>query len=153
MRFPIRKFLSYYKPYWPLFTAVLVCSFVVSAVTVAFPLLVRYITKDVLAGDMSEALGEVYRIGGLMLALAVVQNVGNCFVDYKGHEVGARIESDLRSELFAHMQSLSFSFYDKQKKVRIHRCLPAAAYTRICMPGSSNSYESTSKPLPQTATV
>jgi ATP-binding cassette subfamily B protein len=57
----------------------------------------------------------VYWIGGLMLLLVTVQNIGNYFVDYKGHEIGARMERDLRSELFAHMQKLSFSFYDKEK--------------------------------------
>lgn len=50
-----------------------------------------------------------------MLVLVVIQNIGNYFVDYKGHEVGARMERDMRSELFAHMQKLSLSFYDKEK--------------------------------------
>ncbi|KHF36570.1 putative multidrug resistance ABC transporter ATP-binding/permease protein YheI [Paenibacillus sp. P1XP2] len=91
----------------------------VSAVTLAFPLLVRYITKHVLEEDLSQALGKVYWIGGLMLVLAAVQNLGSYFVDYKGHEVGARMESDMRSELFAHMQKLSFDFYDKEKTGRL----------------------------------
>lgn len=115
MRFPIRKFLSYYKPYLRLFISVLACSIIVSAVTLVFPLLVRYITKDVLEGDLSTALTQVLAVGGLMLVLATVQNIGNYFVDYKGHEIGARMESDLRSELFAHMQKLSFSYFDKQR--------------------------------------
>jgi ATP-binding cassette, subfamily B, bacterial len=115
MRFPVKKFFSYYKPYLTLFLSVLACAFIVSAVTLVFPLLVRYITKDVLEGDLSTALGEVYWIGGLMLVLVVIQNIGNYFVDYKGHEVGARMERDMRSELFAHMQKLSLSFYDKEK--------------------------------------
>ncbi|MFC7442520.1 ABC transporter ATP-binding protein [Laceyella putida] len=115
MRFPVKKFFSYYKPYLKLFLSVLACAFIVSAVTLVFPLLVRYITKDVLEGDLSTALGEVYWIGGLMLVLVAIQNIGNYFVDYKGHEVGARMERDMRSELFAHMQKLSLSFYDKEK--------------------------------------
>ncbi|OAS82102.1 MULTISPECIES: ABC transporter ATP-binding protein [Metabacillus] len=115
MHFPFKKFFSYYKPYLTLFLSILVCAFIVSAVTLVFPLLVRYITKDVLAGDMSTALSKVYWIGGLMLVLVAIQNIGNFFVDYKGHEVGARMESDMRSELFEHMQKLSFSFYDKEK--------------------------------------
>ncbi|PRZ15322.1 ATP-binding cassette subfamily B protein [Laceyella sediminis] len=115
MRFPVKKFFSYYKPYLTLFLSVLACAFIVSAVTLVFPLLVRYITKDVLEGDLSTALGEVYWIGGLMLVLVVIQNIGNYFVDYKGHEVGARMERDMRSELFAYMQKLSLSFYDKEK--------------------------------------
>lgn len=115
MRFPVKKFLSYYKPYLTVFFSVLACAFIVSAVTLTFPLLVRYITKDVLEGDLSIALSKVYWIGGLMLVLVAVQNIGNYFVDYKGHEIGARMERDLRSELFTHMQKLSFSFYDKEK--------------------------------------
>ncbi|QED47900.1 ABC transporter ATP-binding protein [Cytobacillus dafuensis] len=115
MRFPVKKFFSYYKPYLTIFLTVLACAIIVSALTLVFPLLVRYITKDVLEGDLSTALGEVYWIGGLMLVLAVIQNIGNCFVDYKGHEIGARMESDMRRELFTHMQKLSFSFYDKEK--------------------------------------
>ncbi|HEU5141235.1 MAG TPA: ABC transporter ATP-binding protein [Bacillales bacterium] len=115
MDFPIKKFFSYYRPYLRLFLSVLACSFVVSAATLVFPLLVRYITKDVLDGDLSTALSQVYWIGGLMLVLVAIQNIGNYFADYKGHEVGARMESDLRSELFAHMQKLPFSFYDKEK--------------------------------------
>jgi ATP-binding cassette subfamily B protein len=119
MRFPGGKFFSYYKPYLSLFLSVLACAFVVSAITLVFPLLVQHITKDVLKGDLSAALSSVYRIGGLMLVLVAIQNIGNYFVDYKGHEVGARMESDMRSELFAHMQTFSFGFYDKEKTGRL----------------------------------
>ncbi|PGZ93940.1 thiamine ABC transporter permease [Bacillus pseudomycoides] len=115
MSFPVKKFFSYYKPYLKLFLIILACALIVSSVSLVFPLLVRYITKDVLEGDLSTALNKVLWIGGLMLVLVAVQNIGNYFVDYKGHEVGARMESDMRSELFAHMQKLSFSFYDKEK--------------------------------------
>ncbi|WP_057915323.1 ABC transporter ATP-binding protein [Peribacillus muralis] len=115
MRFPVKHFLSYYKPYLTVFLSVMACAFIVSTLTLVFPLLVRHITKDVLEGDLSTALSEVYWIGGLMLVLVAIQNVGNYFVDYKGHEIGALMESDLRNELFAHMQKLSFSFYDKEK--------------------------------------
>lgn len=115
MRFPVKKFFSYYKPYLTLFLSILVCTLIASSVTLVFPLLVRYITKDVLEGDLSTALSKVYWIGGLMLVLVAIQNIGNYIMDYKGHEVGARMESDMRSELFAHMQTLSFDFFDKEK--------------------------------------
>lgn len=114
MHFPIKKFLSYYKPHKRLFTAVLCCALLTSSLSLLFPLLVQYMTKEVLEGDLSQALRHVYSIGGLMLLLVVLQSIGNYFVDYKGHEVGARMESDLRAELFAHMQGLSFDFYDKE---------------------------------------
>jgi len=115
MHFPVKKFFSYYKPYLKLYLSILVCAFLVSTITLVFPLLVRYITKDVLEGNMSSALNDVYWIGGLMLVLVTIQNLGNFFVDYKGHVVGARMERDMRSELFSHMQKLSFSFYDQEK--------------------------------------
>ncbi|MCD9021406.1 ABC transporter ATP-binding protein [Cohnella silvisoli] len=119
MHFPVKKFFSYYKPYLSLFLWVLACAFVVSAATLVFPLLVQHITKVVLKGDLSSALSSVYRIGGLMLVLVAIQNIGNYFIDYKGHEVGARMESDMRSEMFAHMQTFSFGFYDKEKTGRL----------------------------------
>lgn len=115
MDFPVKKFLSYYKPYLKLFLTILTCGFFVSVLSLLFPLLVRYITKNVLEGDLSIALNKVYWVGGLMLVLTAIQNIGNYFVDYKGHELGARMESDLRGELFEHMQKLSFSFFDKEK--------------------------------------
>ncbi|GGI44651.1 hypothetical protein GCM10008018_08170 [Paenibacillus marchantiophytorum] len=120
MRPSVHKFFSYYKPYLRIFILVLACSFITSVVTLVFPLLVRYITKNVLEGNSSTALGEVYEVGGLMLVLVAIQNIGNYFVDYKGHEIGARMESVLRSELFAHIQKLPLSFYDKEKTGRLN---------------------------------
>ncbi|WP_163102702.1 ABC transporter ATP-binding protein [Peribacillus alkalitolerans] len=115
MDFPVKKFLSYYKPYLRLFLSILASALIVSSLSLLFPLLVRYITKDVLEGDLSTALSKVFWIGALMIVLVLIQNIVNYFVDYKGHEVGARMESDMRRELFAHMQKLSFSFYDREK--------------------------------------
>ncbi|TVX99032.1 ABC transporter ATP-binding protein [Cohnella terricola] len=115
MHSPVRKFFSYYKPYLSSFLSVLACSFIVSGIALAFPALVRYITKNVLQGDLSTALHEVYGIGALMLVLVAIQNIGNYYVDYKGHVIGSRMESDMRSELFAHMQKLPLSFYDQEK--------------------------------------
>ncbi|RBP86205.1 ATP-binding cassette subfamily B protein [Cytobacillus firmus] len=115
MDFPMKKFLSYYRPYVKLYLTVLACAVIVSGVTLVLPLLVRYITKNVLEGDLSIALPKVYWIGALMLVLVAIQNIANYFLDFKGHEVGARMESDMRNELFAHMQKLSFSFFDKEK--------------------------------------
>ncbi|MCC3371533.1 ABC transporter ATP-binding protein [Cohnella sp. REN36] len=119
MRFPIRRFFSYYQPYKRLYLTVLGCAFLVSAAALVFPLLVQHLTKVVLQGDLSEALGKVYAISGWMLALIAIQAIGNYIVDYKGHEVGARMESDLRGELFAHMQTLSFDFHDGQRTGRL----------------------------------
>ncbi|MCC5803968.1 ABC transporter ATP-binding protein [Rossellomorea vietnamensis] len=119
MTFPVKKFFSYYKPYRSIFLIVLFSALITSSLTLVFPLLVRYVTKDVLTGSLSTAFEDVLWVGGVMVVLVVAQNVGNYIVDYKGHEIGARMETDMRGELFAHLQKLSFSFYDKEKTGRL----------------------------------
>ena len=110
-----KKFLSYYRPYLGLFLADMACAFIVAAITLILPLCARYITKNVLAGNMPNALEQIYTMGALMLALVVVHTACNIFIDYQGHMMGALMESDMRRELFEHYQKLSFGFYDEQR--------------------------------------
>jgi ATP-binding cassette, subfamily B, bacterial len=110
-----KKFLSYYKPYLGLFVSVLAAALIAAAFTLIFPLVIRYITKNVLEGHMPNALNQIYRMGAIMLVLVVLQTVCNFYYDYRGHAMGAMMESDLRSELFNHFQKLSFRFYDEQR--------------------------------------
>lgn len=81
MRFPVKKFLSYYRPYLGSFLGVLVTAVIGSALALSFPLLVRYVTTDVLSGNIAHALPKVYRFGGLMLVVVVLQNIANYIVD------------------------------------------------------------------------
>lgn len=110
-----RKFLSYYKPYLGLLIADMACAFMVSATALALPLCAGYITRNVLEGAAPDTLTRIYAMGALMLALVVVHTVCNMYVDYRGHLMGAVMESDMRHELFDHYQKLSFGFYDEQK--------------------------------------
>ena len=110
-----KKFFSYYKPYLGLFLSVMFCAFLVAGITLLFPLLTRYITKTVLEGGVPNALGEIYRVGALMVLLIAIHTVCNSYVDYRGHAMGAMMESDMRGELFDHYQKLSFRFYDDQR--------------------------------------
>ena len=110
-----KKFFSYYKTYLSVFISVMICAFLVAGITLLFPLLTRYITKTVLEGGVPNALSEIYRVGALMLLLIVIHTVCNFYVDYRGHAMGAMMESDMRSELFDHYQKLSFRFFDDQR--------------------------------------
>jgi ATP-binding cassette subfamily B protein len=110
-----KKFLSYYKPYLGVFTSVMLSAILVAGITLLFPLLTRYITKTVLEGGVPNALNEIYRTGALMLVLILIHTVCNYYVDYRGHVMGAMMEGDMRAELFAHFQKLSFRFYDEQR--------------------------------------
>lgn len=110
-----KKFFSYYKPYAGIFFMDIACALIVSAVTLLLPLCARYITKNILEGNSPHALTEIYLMGALMLALVGVQTLCTMFIDFQGHVMGARMESDMRSELFEHYQKLSFRFYDEQR--------------------------------------
>ena len=110
-----KKFFSYYKPYLRVFLSVMFCAFLVAGITLLFPLLTRYITKTVLENGMPNALDEIYRTGALMFLLTMIHTLCNYYVDYRGHAMGAMMESDMRQELFDHYQELSFRFYDDQR--------------------------------------
>ena len=104
------KFFSYYKPYLGLFFADMICAFLVAGITLALPLLARHLTQHVLGEPTADRPSQVYLSGAVMLALVGVQTLCNMVVDYQGHLMGALMESDLRAELFAHYQGLSFRF-------------------------------------------
>ncbi|PWT70545.1 MAG: thiamine ABC transporter permease, partial [Chloroflexi bacterium] len=110
-----RKFLSYYKPYLGLFSTDMACALIVSVITLLLPLCARYITNNILIGNTPHALDRIYLVGALMLALIGIHTLCSIFIDYQGHVMGARMESDMRRELFVHYQKLSFSFYDEQR--------------------------------------
>lgn len=115
MNLRIKKFFSYYKPYKRLFFADMACAVVVSAITLAIPLFIRYITKNLLEADSPDALSQIYMMGGVMLALVALYTACHAFVDYQGHMMGALMEGDMRNELFEHYQKLSFNFYDEHR--------------------------------------
>lgn len=111
----MKKFFSYYKPYVRLFCADMACAIIVSAITLAFPLLIRYITKNLLEPNTPDALSQIYTMGAVMVGLVVIYTMCHTFIDYKGHMMGALMERDMRNELFEHYQKLSFNFYDEHR--------------------------------------
>lgn len=108
----LRQILSFYKPYKGLFAADLLCSLIAAAIGLVLPLGAGYITDNVLAGDLSAAPGKILGVGALLLGLVLVQALCSYFMDYQGHAIGARMERDMRAQLFAHCQRLSFSYFD-----------------------------------------
>jgi ATP-binding cassette subfamily B protein len=111
-----QKFLGYYRPYLPLLLADLLCAVLVAATAIALPLCASYITTRL--PELAQAdngLSQILLMGGAMLVIWLVQALATYFVDYQGHVMGARIEADVRKELFEHCQKLSFSFYDRQR--------------------------------------
>lgn len=110
------KLLGYYRPYRRLLLVDIGCAVLVAATALLLPLFANYVTRLLVAADApSTTLPTIYAIGGLMLALLVVQALATHFVDYQGHMMGAKMEAALRRELFAHCQKLSFGFYDRRR--------------------------------------
>ena len=116
MNFKLKKFLSYYKPYLGLFIADMFFSLLASVVSLIYPMIVRHITNNILLRyDISEAVPIIVKLLFAMLGLAAVEFISTFFTSYKGHIMGAKIEYDMRNEIFEHFQKLSFKFYDEQK--------------------------------------
>lgn len=111
----LKKLASYYKPYMPLFLADMFFAITGAGVTLVIPLIVRYITNEVLALGSVEAFDKIISLGIIMLVLVAVEFFCNYFITNFGHVMGAKIEYDMRAEIFAHYQKLSFSFFNNQK--------------------------------------
>ena len=110
-----KKFLSYYKPYKKMFAADMFFACMGAGVTLVIPLIIRYITSDVIFREQSESLHIILVLTVVMAALILLECYCNYFIAYYGHIMGAKMEYNMRNEIFAHYQKLSFSFYDNQK--------------------------------------
>lgn len=110
-----KKFLSYYKPYKKIFAADMFFACLGAGVTLIIPLIIRYITTSVIYFETSKSLQMILTLAGAMLALIVLECYCNYFIAYYGHMMGAKMEYNMRNEIFGHYQKLSFSFFDNQK--------------------------------------
>lgn len=110
-----KKFFSYYKPYKKLFAADMFFACLAAAITLIIPLIIRYITNDVIYRSSDESLHTIFILSGIMLILILIEFFSNFFITNYGHMMGAKMEYDMRNEIFGHYQKLSFSFFDNQK--------------------------------------
>lgn len=109
------KFMSYYKPYKKLFAADMLFACMGAAVTLVIPLIIRYITNNVIYFEPNDATKTIIILAGIMLGLIILEGYCNFFIAYYGHQMGARMEYDMRNEIFSHYQKLSFNFFANQK--------------------------------------
>lgn len=109
----IKKFLSYYKPYKGLFAADMLCALTVAAIDLAFPQILKYVTQQIAANNFADILPSLGIIAACLAAAYVIRYGCQYFITSWGHIMGAKIESDMRRQLFYHYQRLSFSYYDK----------------------------------------
>ena len=106
---------SYYGPYKGLLALDLFFATLGASVTLAMPLIVRYITGTVIYEESGAAWQTIVRLSVLMLVLLLVELGCNFYITYWGHLMGARMEYGMRNDIFGHYQKLAFTFYDNQK--------------------------------------
>ncbi len=110
------KFLSYYKPYKGLFISDMLFALTAAGISLVYPLIVRFITNELLVNyEINEIIQTIIKLGFLMIGLAILEFVCNFYIAYQGHVMGAKMEYDMRNDIFEHYQKLSFNFYDNQK--------------------------------------
>ena len=109
----LKKFIKYYGPYKAVFFIDLLCATIISLVDLAYPQILRSLTKTLFAGEAKQILSALGPIAALLFAAYVLQTLCKYYVTYAGHMMGARMERDMRKELFDHYEKLSFSYYDQ----------------------------------------
>lgn len=111
----LKKMLGYYKPYMAIFLADMFFAAISAGTALVIPLIVRYITGTLIYKDSDTIIREILIILVGLLVLIAIDCYSRFFIGNYGHVMGAKMEYDMRRELFGHMQKLSFSFYDDAK--------------------------------------
>ena len=109
----LKKFIKYYKPYKTVFFIDLLCATIISAIDLAFPQLLRTLPKTLFAGAPGKIISALIPITIGLLVAYIRQTACRYYVTYAGHMMGARMERDMRKELFDQYEKLSFSYYDQ----------------------------------------
>ena len=109
----IKKFIHYYGPYKAVFFIDLICAAVISLVDLAYPQILRTMTKTLFTQDKDIILHALPVIGISLFVMYIIQSLCKYYVTYQGHMMGAKMERDMRRELFDHYQELSFSYYSR----------------------------------------
>ena len=107
----LKRFFAYYRPHKRLFLIDLVCSFLISVANIFYPIIARGIIQAVEGRDLQFIVTWAIVLGAIYIVKAVL----NFIVGYWGHVLGVRIQADMRMDLFRHIETLSFTFFDENK--------------------------------------
>lgn len=115
MKEKLKKLVAYYKPYKGLFFTDMFFAILGAVVTLIIPLIIRYITNEVIYFGKSQIQETMILLGAAMVGLVILEFFCNFYISTYGHIMGAKIESNMRSDIFGHYQKLTFAFFDNQK--------------------------------------
>ena len=108
-----RRFVGYYRPYWKLFCCDMFCALAASAIDLVFPQLLHFLNRNLFKRPGAEIMAVIGWVGLALLGLYLVRYLCQYFITSWGHIMGARMESDMRQDLFTHYQKLGFSYFDR----------------------------------------
>ncbi len=111
----IKRFLPYYKKYTKTLIFDLFCASLTTVCEIVLPLIVKYITNTALTDIAKLTVGSILTVGGVYLVLKVIDAAANYYMASVGHIMGTKIETDMRRDMFNHLQKLSFKYYDNTK--------------------------------------
>ena len=109
---PLGIFLSYFRPHMGLFLLDMACALCIALIDLAFPYVSRMCMYDLIPESKYTAF---FAVIGILLAAYVLRSLLQYIVCYWGHTFGVLVEADIRRDLFSHLQTLSFGFYDKNR--------------------------------------
>ena len=111
----LKKMLSYYKSHMREFLLDMFFASLSAAIALTIPLIIRYVTSQLIYMDTEVILNRIVYIAITLLVLVLVDCYSKFYISNQGHVMGAKIEYEMRAEIFDHFQKLSFAFYDNQK--------------------------------------
>ncbi|MBR2831878.1 MAG: ABC transporter ATP-binding protein [Oscillospiraceae bacterium] len=112
----IKRFIRYYRPHKTIFTLDMLASLLVALISALYPMLTRRALHDLIP---SRNYRMIVVFGAALLALYFIRMLLNYFIQYQGHLMGVRMQAQMRSELFAHLEKLPFSFFDAHETGKI----------------------------------
>ena len=113
LRHLLKRFLPYYGKYKKEIALDLFCALMTTGCEIIFPQIVKMITNQAVEDYTQITTSWVLTLGGVYFLLRVIDTAANHFMQYWGHVTGAKLETDMRSDLFNHLQQLSFSYYNE----------------------------------------
>jgi len=123
-----KKFIKYYIPYRSLFFADMACALIASLIELAFPLILSYLTENFFTNGKKIILENIFYIGISLIMMYVIRYFCEYFITSWGHIMGAKMEKDMRKDLFNHFQVLPFSYYDDNNTGKMMSKLIAGLY-------------------------
>ena len=112
----LKRFIHYYKPHKRIFILDMLAALSVALIGITYPIITRYMLNDLIPNRQYR---QIVLFGTGLLAIYLVRMLLNFFIQYYGHIMGIRMQAEMRSDMFRHLQKLPYSFYDNHETGKI----------------------------------